>query len=125
MIAAAFVIERQGAIVTKRVFVTSDRIGSANPELGALLMKNFIYSMARADNPPKAVHLMNDGVRLACRGSASIDDLGMLVSRGVAVRSCGTCLDYLGLTQDLAVGEVGTMPDAVNALLSDDTLTVA
>ena len=109
----------------KRVFVVSDRIGSANPELGAALMKNFIYSMARGDEVPKAVHLMNDGVRLACEGSASLDDLALLTERGVAVRACGTCLDYLGLTEKLAIGEIGTMPDAVAALLADDTLTVA
>lgn len=109
----------------KRIFVVSDRIGGANPELGAALMKNFIYSIARAKPLPKAVNLMNDGVRLACEGSASLDDLALLAEQGVAVRACGTCLDYLGLTEQLAVGEIGSMPDAAAALLADDTLTIA
>jgi selenium metabolism protein YedF len=111
--------------VSKRIFVVSDRIGGANPELGALLMKNFIYSIARAEPLPKAVHLMNDGVRLACEGSTSLDDLSLLAEKGVAIRACGTCLDYLGLAEQLAVGEIGAMPDAAAALLADDTLTIA
>jgi selenium metabolism protein YedF len=111
--------------VPKRLLIVSDRIGSANPELGSLLMKNFVYSVARAEEAPKAVNLMNDGVRLACEGSNSLDDLALLVENGVTVGVCGTCLDYLGLTEKLAVGKIGAMPDAVAALLADDTLTIA
>jgi selenium metabolism protein YedF len=111
--------------VSERVFIVSDRIGGANPELGAILMKNFIYSLARAEQPPKGINLMNDGVRLACEGSRSLDDLALLAEKGVRIGVCGTCLDYLGLTEQLAVGAVGVMPDAVAALLADDTLTIA
>ena len=111
--------------MSKRLFVVSDRIGSANPELGALLMKNFIYAVARAEQAPKAVNLMNDGVRLACDGSGSLDDLALLVERGVTVGVCGTCLDFLGLAEQLAVGKIGAMPDAVAAMLAEDTLTIA
>ncbi len=111
--------------MSKRIFIVSDRIGGANPELGSVLMKNFIYSIARAEPLPKAVNLMNDGVRLACEGSSSLDDLALLAEQGVAVRACGTCLDYLGLAERLAVGEIGTMTDAASALLADDVLTIA
>ena len=90
-----------------------------------VLMKNFLYSLARNAERPAAVVLMNEGVRLACNGSASLDDLGLLVEAGVAVRACGTCLDFLGLKDRLAVGEVGTMPDSVAALVADDVLTIA
>ena len=38
---------------------------------------------------------------------------------------CGTCLDFLGLMDELAVGSVGAMPDSVAALLADDVLTIA
>ena len=70
--------------------------------------------------------LMNDGVRLACVGSESLDDLHLLVEQGVAVKACGTCLDYLGLKESLAVGEVGTMPDSVAAMLGpDEFVTIA
>jgi len=111
--------------MTKRVFITTDRIGQGSDELGALLMKNFLYTLARNEVAPTAVMLMNGGVRLACTGSASLDDLALLAEKGVAIRACGTCLDFLGLKDALAVGEVGTMPDSVAALMAEDVLTIS
>jgi len=111
--------------VGKRVFIVSDRIGRGDDELGALLMKNFLYSLARNEERPTAVMLMNGGVRLACTGSKSLDDLKLLAENGVTVKACGTCLDFLGLMDELAVGSVGAMPDSVAALVADDILTIA
>ena len=108
--------------MAKRIFITTDKIGRDNAELGAILMKNFLYSVARNENAPKAIMLMNEGVRLACIGSTSLDDLRILAENGVPVKACGTCLDFLGLKDELAVGEVGTMPDSVAALLGDATV---
>jgi selenium metabolism protein YedF len=110
--------------MAKRVLITSDTIGD-NAELGAILMRNFLYSVARNDVLPLAVVLMNEAVRLACNGSASLDDLKLLAEKGVAVKACGTCLDFLGLMDELAVGEVGTMVDSVAGVLGpDDVVTI-
>lgn len=106
----------------KRILIISDRYGTGDDELGKLLMRNFLYSLARDEGVPTAVMLANNGVRLACEGSDSIDDLRILVGKGVPIKACGTCLDYLGLTEKLAVGEIGTMPAAVSALLGDDAV---
>jgi len=111
--------------MAKTVFITSDRIGHTDDELGHVLMKNFLYALARNAERPKAVMLMNEGVRLACTGSSSLDDLALLSLAGVAIKACGTCLDFYGLTEALAVGEVGTMTDSVAALIADDVLTVS
>jgi selenium metabolism protein YedF len=108
----------------KRVLITSDRIGRGDDELGRVLMKNFLYSLARNAERPAAVTLMNDGVRLACTGSESLDDLELLGEAGVAIKVCGTCLDFLGIKDELAVGTVGTMVDSVAALVADDVLTL-
>lgn len=111
--------------MSKRVLITTDRLGQGNDELGGVLMKNFLYTLARQESAPAAVVLMNGGVRLACAGSASIDDLELLAEKGVAVKACGTCLDFFGLREQLVVGEVGVMPDTVAALLADEVLTIA
>ena len=108
--------------MAKRVLIMTDRMGRGDEELGRLLMRNFCYSLARAEERPVAVMLMNVGVRLACEGSEVLDDLGLLVEKGAAVTVCGTCLDYLELTDSLAVGEVGTMPGAVEAFLGADSI---
>ena len=112
--------------MAKRVLILTNSIGRADDDLGRVLMKNFLYSLARNAERPSAVMLMNEGVRLACEGSDSLDDLRVMVETGVAVKACGTCLDYLGLMDALAVGDVGTMPASVEALLgADDVVTIA
>lgn len=108
----------------KGVFITSDRIGHGNDELGGVLMKNFLYTLARNPELPTMVILMNAGVRLACEGSSSLDDLALLAEKGVPVRACGTCLDFLGVKDRLRVGVVGTMPDSVATLIAGDMLTI-
>lgn len=111
--------------MSNRVLILTDRLGRGNEELGRVLMQSFLYSLARNEETPRAVNLMNEGVRLACTGSASLDDLALLAEKGVAIRACGTCLDFFGLKDELAVGEVGTMPEAVAALVADDVLTIS
>lgn len=112
--------------MSKRLLILTDRIGRGNDELGQALMKSFLYSVARNDEAPKAVMLMNEGVRLSCEGSDSLDDLRILAEKGVTVKACGTCLDFLGIKDRLAVGDVGTMSGSVDALLgADDVVTIA
>lgn len=110
----------------KNVLVLADGIGSGDDELGRMLMRNFVYAVARNAEPPAALLFMNGGVRLVCDGSDSLDDLRICIDRGIAVKACGTCLDYLGLKDSVVVGEVGTMVDSVATLLADsDTVTIA
>lgn len=109
----------------KIVLIESETIGTGD-ELGRVLMKNFLYSLARCETKPSLVFLLNGGVRLACNGSESIDDLFMLVEDGVPVYACGTCLDYLRLKDSLKVGGVGKMPDLVEWMMDDGgVITIA
>lgn len=105
-----------------RLLVVSDQMGRGSEELGQILMKNFLYSAARGESTPTAITFMNGGVRLTCAGSSSLADIQLLSERGVAIFSCGTCLDYLGLKDSLQVGEIGTMVDSAEALLGGDTV---
>jgi selenium metabolism protein YedF len=112
--------------MSRRILISTDRIGRGDDELGRLLMRNFLYSLARNPERPSAVMLMNGGVRLACEDSEVLDDLRLLAGEGVAIKVCGTCLDYLKLAGSHLVGDVGTMPDAVAALMgADDIVTIA
>jgi selenium metabolism protein YedF len=112
--------------MAKTFWITTDILGAGDEKLGRLLMRNLLYSLARNDEAPARVMLVNGGVRLACHGSDSLDDLALLVEKGVVVKACGTCLDFLGLKESLAVGEVGDMAGAVGVLAGDsDVVTVA
>ncbi|MCX8006981.1 MAG: sulfurtransferase-like selenium metabolism protein YedF [Coriobacteriia bacterium] len=110
----------------KVVFICTDTIGRGDEALGRKLMASFLYSLARTEPRPEAVLLMNAGVRLACNASPVLDDLRLLVEDGVAVKACGTCLDYYGLKDALAVGEVGNMNDTAAAFMrANDVVTIA
>ena len=112
--------------MAKTFWFTTDTLGSGDEELGRLLMRNLIYSLARGDKAPARLMFMNGGVRLTCEGSDVLDDIRSMAEAGVVVKSCGTCLDYLGLKDSLAVGEVGDMAGSAGVLAGDsDVVTVA
>lgn len=89
--------------------IPSEFMGSGDDKLGAVLMKGFVFALTQLDELPRTVLLYNGGVKLACEGSSSLDDLRALAEAGVEVMSCGTCLNHYGLTEQLAVGEVTNM----------------
>jgi sulfur relay (sulfurtransferase) complex TusBCD TusD component (DsrE family) len=43
-------------------------------------------------------------------------------AQGVRIRTCGTCLNYYGLTEKLAVGEVTNMYSIVETLAGADRI---
>lgn len=91
------------------VVISSDKMGTGNDELGKVLMKGFIYALAGLDELPKAILFYNGGVQLTCEGSDSLEDLKGLESQGVEILSCGTCLDYYHMKEQLKVGTVTNM----------------
>lgn len=112
--------------MAKTFWFVSDAIGSGDEQLGRILMRNFIYSLARTSERPAKLMFMNGAVRLVCEGSESLEDIRALEEAGTVVRACGTCLDFLGLKDSLAVGAVGDMAGSVAALSGDpEVVTVA
>ena len=61
------------------------------------------------DKLPKTILLYNGGAHLTCEGSPMLDDLKALEAEGVEILTCGTCLNFYGLTEKLAVGGVTNM----------------
>ena len=72
-------------------------------------MKGFIFALTKLDALPETVLLYNGGAKLSVEGSESLDDLKMLEALGVEILTCGTCLNYYGLSEKLAVGNVSNM----------------
>lgn len=89
--------------------LTGDQMGRGSEELGKILMKGFVFSLSELPEPPGALLLLNGGVRLTVEGSNVLDDLRRLEEKGTKIRVCGTCLNYYGLTEQLAVGEITDM----------------
>ena len=98
------------------VAVDTDIMGRGNDELGAVLIKGFLFAVSRLETLPKTVLFYNGGAKLTTEGSASLEDLRLMEQQGVEILTCGTCLNYYGLTDQLAVGSVTDMYTIVERL---------
>jgi len=102
------------------VAVTANVMGSGEEKLGRTLLKGFLYALGQQDTLPATLLFYNGGASVTCEGSASLEDLRSLEARGVEILTCGTCLDFYGLKDKLAVGGVTNMYDIAERLTGAD-----
>ncbi|MDD7267424.1 MAG: sulfurtransferase-like selenium metabolism protein YedF [Lachnospiraceae bacterium] len=107
---------------TTVVVVSSDVMGVGDERLGKTLLKGFLYALTEQDSLPDCILFYNSGVKNVVQGSESIEDLKTMAAHGVTILACGTCLNFYGLTDQLAVGEVTNMYEIVRRQLSADTI---
>jgi len=100
------------------VFITTDRLGTGDQQLGEILMKAFLNTLWDAEPKPAKLLFLNDGIRLTTEGSEVLESLRLLEKAGVEIFSCGTCLEYYQLKDKLKVGAVTNMYETVDSLLS-------
>ena len=105
---------------TKLVVLSADHMGEGAEELGKILMKSFLYALTQQDGLPDTILCYNGGAKLTCEGSESLEDLKDLAARGVEILTCGTCLNFYGITEKLQVGSVTNMYDIVERMSSAD-----
>jgi selenium metabolism protein YedF len=100
------------------IVVAEDKMGRGNDELGTVLIKTFLHTVAGQTQKPDVMIFYNTGVKLTVQGSDVLDDLKKLESEGVQILVCGTCLNYFELTEKLAAGVVSNMYDIVETMSS-------
>ncbi len=109
----------------KVLFLKSDKVGEG--ELGGMLVVGFMRSILELPTLPKAVICVNSAVKLTTAPSDSdiIKAFKALEEKGVAIYSCGVCLDFYKVADALKVGMVGNAYDTVDMLLnSEGTITL-
>lgn len=98
------------------IMFTKDTLGQGSDVLGKVLMKGYIYTVTESTPYPKAMLFMNGAVKLTTEGSEVIEYLRELEKQGVEILSCGTCLDYFNVKDQLIVGGVSNMYSIVETL---------
>ena len=98
------------------VVLSSNQMGTGDPKLGTSLMKAFVFALTKQDQLPDTILCYNTGAYLTCEGADTLEDLKLLESEGVTILTCGTCLDFYGLKEKLAVGTVTNMYDIVERM---------
>lgn len=99
------------------LFIGSDIVGSGSDELGGILMRVFMHTFLEVEPRPETIIFMNNGVKLAVSDSPVLEDLQALADEGVEILICGTCLNYFGLTDKVAVGEISNAYTIAETLL--------
>ena len=98
------------------VAVDTDVMGRGSEELGRTLMKGFLFAVSQLPELPATILLYNGGAKLSVEGSDSLEDLKNMEAQGVEILTCGTCLNFYGLTEKLSVGSVTNMYTIVEKL---------
>ena len=98
------------------VVLSANVMGTGDAKLGTSLMKAFVFALTKQDQLPDTILCYNTGAYLTCEGADTLEDLKLLESEGVTVLTCGTCLDFYGLKENLAVGGVTNMYDIVERM---------
>jgi intracellular sulfur oxidation DsrE/DsrF family protein len=79
-------------------------------------MKSFLGTLSQLDEPPTAVALMNEGVKLALYDSSSCDHLKNLEKKGVVLLVCGTCVNHFQIAERVGAGTISNMFEIVETL---------
>jgi selenium metabolism protein YedF len=78
-------------------------------ELGNILVRAFFHTLGEVEPLPQTIIFFNSGVKLVAEDSPVMEDLCALSEQDIEILACGTCLEYYGLKDKLAVGEISNM----------------
>lgn len=98
----------------------NEGMGKSERALQLTLAGKYLALILDANLLPNAICFYADGVRLVVEGSPLLAVLSSLEQKGVRLVVCSTCLDYLGLRDQVRVGIVGGMPDIIEAQFNAD-----
>jgi selenium metabolism protein YedF len=72
-------------------------------------MQLFINTLPDIDHKPGTMVFLNSSIFLTLKDSPVLESLKKLENSGVKILVCGTCLDFFGKQEELAVGIVSNM----------------
>jgi len=117
--------KKNNELENKCIFISSDKMGEGNDELGEVLIKGFIYTLTEVKPYPRNIIFVNSGVKLTTINESTIENLRILEEYGVNIISCGTCLDYYNVKDKLQVGSISNMYNIVEVLTnSQNTISI-
>ena len=107
------------------LLVTREGLGQVDAvdrPFGLEMFDRFLHALESQAVKPHAICFYTDGVKLVCSGSPALLGLRILHGQGARLVACRTCLEHFGLSDKVAVGEVGGMNDIVGLLTEADSV---
>ncbi len=91
------------------LFITKDYLGEGDPDFSKTLCDLFLQTVFASGHRPRAILLVNSGVRLLAKDSSALKVLNDFRDAGVEVLACGLCVDFYKLKQDIATEQITNM----------------
>ncbi len=95
------------------IVIAKKGMGHAPDDLSETLIKNYLNLLSEEKKLPFALLLYGEGVKLTVLDSPVLDSLKKLEAGSVKIIACKTCLNYYGIADQIAVGQIGSMSDIV------------
>ncbi len=77
-------------------------------------IQQLLLMLEETHNPPVKLYFTTEGVSLVAAGSPILTRLKKLEANGIEMVTCRTCLDYMGLRDDVEVGQISAMEHIMN-----------
>ena len=107
------------------IILSRRTIGGSDEDHGENLALAFLQSLQHVTPFPQTIVLMNEGVKLAVKGTKTCASISSLNHRGCRVLVSRDCLSYFGIEEVLGVGSVVSLQDITATLLrSERTLSL-
>lgn len=112
--------EEKSGFLNKVLFLKDDKVGEG--ELGSMLVVGFLKSILELPALPKKIICVNKAVLLttAPKDSDIIITFKALEAKGVEIYSCGICLKFYKVEEELKVGVIGNAYDTVLTLINSE-----
>ena len=104
------------------LYLNADKMGHGDPELGKKLLISFLSELAKSDIKIDLIGCVNSGINLTTKGSEVLPSLQILEKKGARIATCGTCLDFHNMRDQLAIGEIGNMAQTVQVMALADKI---
>ncbi|OGR00311.1 MAG: hypothetical protein A2505_09810 [Deltaproteobacteria bacterium RIFOXYD12_FULL_55_16] len=98
------------------IVIPAETMGRGNEALGAVLMRAYIKTIKSLSPLPARIFFYNTGIKITASESDLVAPLQELEGLGVEIYSCGTCLDFFNLKDDLLVGKTTNMFEIMDAM---------
>jgi len=98
------------------VFIGNCAMGKGDDDLGVKLMRGFLRTWIDVSPKPWRMIFINSGVKLTTVDEEAVEAVSLLEEKGVEILSCGTCLSFFGLENNLKVGKVTNMFEVIDTL---------
>ena len=91
------------------LYLNSDKIGDVNSELGEKLLITFLNKVLSQQIEIDVIFCVNSGALLTSTNNNAVEILKKFEKKGTIISTCGTCLDFYNIREQLKVGDIGSM----------------